>query len=256
MRFLHGYPAILHQGALIIGDTHFGIERKLQKKGIYYNNLSETIFEKIKLLLKKTNAKKLIILGDVKDEISFVDSVTKNILLELEKICELTIVRGNHDGGIEMICKNVMPSEGYIYKGLGLLHGNAWPDKNLMECNYIVVAHEHPIIKLVDRLEKIHFKETWIVCKINQDTAKNQYKKYNKKIKLIVMPAFNSLVGSAKNIRAKEHLGPLLKNNIFDVDNAEIYNLDGNLLGVVHDFISPDTTQFHHLRRKNEKLFK
>lgn len=237
MRFLHNYPAIFHQGALIIGDTHFGIESRLQKKGIYHEGISQSILEKIKLLLEKTHAKKLIILGDVKEEISFVDQITKNILLELEKICEITIVRGNHDGGIETICKNVIPSEGYIYKGLGLLHGNAWPRESLMQCKYLIAAHEHPMIKLIDKSEKIHIKQMWIISKVNPDQAKIKYKKYNKKIKLILIPAFNSLVGSPKNIREKEQLGPLLKNKIFDIYDAEIYNLDGNLLGLIHDFI-------------------
>ena len=99
MKFLYNAPAILYKKALIIGDTHFGIEQKLLAKGIYDQHFSDRLFEKIKSLLEETKAEKLIILGDVKDRITVLDSKTAHILAKLNMLAELIIVRGNHDGG-------------------------------------------------------------------------------------------------------------------------------------------------------------
>ena len=91
MRFLYNSPAIFHKGALIIGDTHFGIEERLRKQGIHYANISEQILEKILLLIKRTKAKKLIMLGDVKENITSVDDLTKKSLRNYKRTLRLLL---------------------------------------------------------------------------------------------------------------------------------------------------------------------
>jgi len=103
MDFLYNAPAILHKNALIVGDTHFGIEQKLEKKGIHYNNFSNIVSERLENLLKETKAKKLIILGDAKEYILSMDEITNKILSRLANLTDLTIVKGNHDGGDRII---------------------------------------------------------------------------------------------------------------------------------------------------------
>jgi len=231
MRFLFGHPALYYKSALIIGDTHFGIEEKLRERGIHNRNFSELILNRIKKLLKMTMAKRLIILGDVKDNITIVDETTEKILEELEGIIELIIVKGNHDGGIEKICKNVKPTSGFVYEKLGLVHGNAWPSDEVMECEYIIAAHQHPMIEIKDKSGKKHSNSAWLVLDNKISRIKKHYKNCNEKIKLILMPAFNPVVGSGMRLDKEEHLGPLLNNRLFDVKNASVYKLDGTYLG-------------------------
>jgi hypothetical protein len=45
------------------------------------------------------------------------------------------------------------------------------------------------------------------------------------------MPAFNPLVGSVVNSKQKKHLGPVLNNKLFKLDDALVYRLDGTGLG-------------------------
>jgi len=50
------------------------------------------------------------------------------------------------------------------------------------------------------------------------------------------MPAFNHLIGGmAFNSKDFEPLGPLLKNEVFNWKKAEVYLLDGTLLGSLKD---------------------
>jgi len=234
MKFLYNAPAILHHGALIIGDTHFGMEERLKEQGIYDNELSSRIFERIKKLLKETKAKRLIICGDVKENILEIDSKTYKILEKLAEITDVTIVKGNHDGGIDKVSLlgvKVVPAEGFVYRKLGITHGHSWPGKELMECDYLISAHQHPQIVLTDKLGKVHREAVWLIAEPEDKKIRRHYEKFNKKIKLVLIPAFNEMVGSVVNIEKKKQLGPILNNNLFKLNDALVVRLDGSLVG-------------------------
>jgi len=232
MKFLYNAPAILHKGALIVGDTHFGMEEKLRRKGIYDEHFSQRIFDKLKTLIIENKAEKIIFLGDVKEDITALDRKTEEILAKLAMICQIIVVKGNHDGGIER-CGNaqVIGPEGFVYEGLGLLHGHSWPNDELMQCGHIVMGHQHPMISITDAFGKHHSEPAWLVAPGDDEALSGRYKDYNKDISLILMPAFNPLVGSAINIDEKRHLGPLLNNKLFKLNHANVFRLDGTCLG-------------------------
>ena len=233
MRFLHNAPAILHKKALIIGDTHFGMEDRLRERGIYDEQFSMRIFERIKSLLRETKAEKLIILGDVKERITVLDQRTADILAKLSLLAELIIVRGNHDGGIEGCGARIVPSSGLVFGALGLVHGQSWPSDECMQADYLVSAHQHPQLSIVDRSGKRHSEPVWIIAEPDTKKIGGYYKKFNKKIKLVLMPAFNPLVG-ASFAPSDEHLGPITSNNLFKINAASVFRLDGTLLGGLH----------------------
>lgn len=232
MKFLYNAPAILHKGALIVGDTHFGMEAKLRRRGIYDEQFSMRIFERLRSLVLEHKAKRLILLGDVKEDVTMLDSMTEGILARLSMLCEVTIVRGNHDGGIDR-CANaaVVPAEGFVYEGLGLLHGHSWPAPGLMRCKHIVMGHQHPMVALTDAFGRKHAEPAWIVAPPDRKKISERYEKYDDKISLVLMPAFNPLVGSALNIDVGERLGPLLNNKLFKLNHAIVVRLDGTSLG-------------------------
>ena len=234
MKFLYNAPAVLHYGALIIGDTHFGMEAKLRGKGIYDENISERIVEKIEKLLKETKAEKLIIAGDVKENILETDKKTLEILKSLSGITELIIVKGNHDGGIEkcgLSGVEVVSAEGFVYKKVGVVHGHSWPGKDVMKCDYIISAHQHPQIMMEDRSGKIHREAAWLIAEPDVKKIGDHYENFNKNIKLVLIPAFNPLVGSIIDISEKRRLGPILNNKLFKLNDALVVKLDGCFVG-------------------------
>ena len=235
MKFLYNVPALLYRKALIVGDTHFGIERRLRQQGIRVLNVSEQLADKLINVAKENKAKKIIFLGDVKDPITTVDPITKKIFQKLKKEFELIVVRGNHDGGIEELDVKTAPSEGLLHGELGLIHGHAWPDKKLMKAKYLVSAHQHPQIAFTDAFGKKHTEPIWVVAQADAVKIKKFYPKGNPRIQLIVVPAFNPLVGSTIGKLSQEQLGPLLNNNLFKWNEALMYKLGGNSLGKIND---------------------
>ncbi len=230
MRFIYNAPAILHDKALIIGDTHFGMEDKLRQEGVYDEKFSERVLGRILSLLEETRAEKLIMLGDVKERITSLDPISANVIARLGLRAEVIIVRGNHDGGIEGCGARIVPSEGFVYGKLGLVHGHGWPSEECMGAEYLVSAHQHPQLSIVDRSGRRHSEPVWMIAEPEAENIAEHYRKFNRKIKLVLMPAFNPLVG-ASFTAAGEHLGPVLSNNLFKMDAANVYRLDGTLLG-------------------------
>ncbi len=234
MKFLYNAPAVLHGGALIIGDTHFGMEERLRESGVFDETLSERIFERIKALLRETKAKKLIIIGDVKDNILEVDRKTYGIMEKLSEIADVVVAKGNHDGGIEkcaLLGIDVASAGGFVYKKVGMFHGHSWPGKELMQCEYIISAHQHPQILFTDRSGKVHREPAWLIAEPEKKNIKKRYGKFNEKIKLVLIPAFNPLVGSVINISQKRQLGPIFNNKLFKLNDALVFRLDGSLVG-------------------------
>ena len=235
MKFLYNAPAILHGGAIIVGDTHFGMEAKLRRRGIYDEQFSLRLFSKLKELITAHRAKKLILLGDVKEDITMLDPMTADVLARLSLLCEVTIVRGNHDGGIERCgSAKIIPSEGFVYRGLGLMHGHSWPAEELMGCEYLVSGHQHPLVAMSDTLGRQHSEAAWLIAPPDTEKIAARYGKFNKKIKLVLLPAFNPLVGSQINSTSEERLGPVLNNNLFKLNDALVFRLDGTRLGKLH----------------------
>ena len=58
-----------------------------------------------------------------------------NLILSLSKKVKVSIVKGNHDGGIDRVVKeniDVYDSEGFRIKNIGFAHGNAWFNEDKM----------------------------------------------------------------------------------------------------------------------------
>lgn len=232
MRFLYNAPAILHKKALIVGDTHFGMERKLRARGIHDEQFSMRLLMRLLELVKSHKAERVIFLGDVKDDITMLDRKSEEVLERLSKACRIMIVRGNHDGGIEGFKgAQIHPSDGFVFGNLGLLHGHSWPADELMRCSHLVMGHQHPLASFTDKMGKRHSEPVWMIAQPNVDRIAERYDDFNRKIKLILMPAFNPLIGFPINSTRKEQLGPILNNNLFKLDHALLFRLDGTCLG-------------------------
>ena len=202
----------------------------------------------IEKLIKKTGAKRLVLLGDIKHEvpgISFQEQREIPVFLEeLSKIARIDICIGNHD----TFLKNIVPkgikihsSKGFKIKKYGFLHGHAWPAESLLSSDCIIISHIHPAIEFKDKLGYRIVKPIWIKSNVRSEKIFEKYKKQIKELKVVVIPSFNKLIsGSPINVQNKntgmiEFLGPLMKNDFIDLKKAEIYLLDGTFLGKFHD---------------------
>jgi putative SbcD/Mre11-related phosphoesterase len=251
IKFLKDYPALFisDEKILAIADLHVGIEHELFEKGIVIPSQAEKFKEIIEKLIDATKAKTLVVLGDIKHEVPGIsfreEKEVPKLFSSLVKKVKIICCKGNHDTYLEKILPKgikIFSSKGFRIGEYGFFHGHAWPSKKLMQCDYLFIGHIHPVVQLKDRFGYSIIEQVWIKGKIIRDKIKKRYKiEKTGKLELIILPAFNSLLGgtfvNVKNASDKL-LGPLLKNNFVDLESAELYLLNGVNLGNVSDLIS------------------
>ena len=247
MKFIKNCPALFISEikAFVIADLHIGISYELYKSGIKIPSQVKEMKKTIEKLIKQTKAKRLVILGDVKHDVPGI-SVQEmreipEFLKSLSRKIKLNVCLGNHDTYLKRILPEDIKlhgTKGFKIKNFGFNHGHAWPSKELMSCDYLIISHTHPTIQFTDKFGYRIVEPVWIKSRIDQEKVRERYKVNPGKLEVIIMPAFNHLLGGTPvNVKttSDELLGPLLKNDFVDMETAEIYLLDGTFLGKLKD---------------------
>jgi putative SbcD/Mre11-related phosphoesterase len=245
MRFVKDNRAVFLEDleALVIADLHIGLEYDLYKSGIRIPKQTEKMKEKIKGLIEKTKAKRLIDLGDVKHAVPGTSFQEKKEIPEffedLSDMVKIDVVPGNHDGNLAELMPsgvNVHSRSGFREGKYYFSHGHTWPTGDLLKSETLMVAHAHPAIEFEDKFGYRILRPVFLKAGINQEKIKEKYGK-RKKIDMVVLPTFNDLfTGTPVKIKSKHNLlGPLFRNNFVDVDECEVYLLDGTFVGKVKD---------------------
>lgn len=238
IRFLYDEAAIILTAQknkyLVIGDLHIGRELVLHKKGIRIEGATEFMSKRINAIMKQQKISNIVLLGDIKDSVLRPDTgearLIRNFLDSIAKF-NITIVAGNHDAYIKEITGSKLISE-LILGDFALLHGNRKPTPDAMKAHYLITAHNHAAVSIMDDNGAIYTQKAWLIAPLDHKHAASHYLKANDKIKLVVMPAFNELiVGTPVNTEEYEKFSVLFRNNIFDYSNADVYSRRGELLG-------------------------
>ena len=232
-------PALMiNSKILLVADLHIGIESELSEQGINTASQTQTMTNRLITLCKKYKPKEIILLGDIKHNIpSSTIQERKDVINFLETMQQygvIHIIPGNHDGNIQRITPTsitIHSSDGFIMENLGFVHGHRWPSEEIMQCEQIIMAHTHPTIMLTDRLEYKTYEPCWLKAKTIQDKLKDRYPN-SKESQILITPAFNPLCGGT-SANKEGIMGPIGK--IIDVENTEVYLLDGSALGKVKD---------------------
>jgi putative SbcD/Mre11-related phosphoesterase len=226
MKFIPNKPALLINGALVVADLHNGIEFELFKKGANVPSQTGKKLERLKEIIKETRPKKLVILGDFKHNVPITSrQEEREVPLFLQELLKLVpkviITKGNHDGNIErLVPPGVEVVDEFVEKGVGYFHGHKKPSAELLKQKLIICAHTHPSVMLRDIRGNI--QPAWIETKVKGSETE-----------ALIVPAFDDTTrGSSMNY--SEPLGPFLKKMI-DLENAEVYLLDGSYLGSLGD---------------------
>jgi putative SbcD/Mre11-related phosphoesterase len=197
---------------LIIADLHLGMSELLIEKGSFLPRFIEKeVLNELKELKRRSNAKILIINGDIKHDFGKEKEEFFSLarfLKEIKKIFEeIIIIQGNHDNYI----KNVALKLGIrVVKRVNLgnkmviTHGDTY-FKDFEENKIFIIANEHPFLK---------------IAKFNLEIPVFLLNK-----RLIVIPAFNKFL-SGSNVLNKDFLSPYLK-KINDVNI--IYAKEGKI---------------------------
>lgn len=233
-------PALLvkEKNLLIIADLHIGIESELRENGLHVPSQTNVMQQRLISILNTNKVHDIILLGDIKHTIpaSTVQERTdvKHFLEDIQSYGTLHVLPGNHDGNIDRLLTPAIqlhPSDGFVFEGIGFTHGHRRPSAEVMSCDTIVIGHTHPTVMLIDRLGYRTFEQCWLRGAPLQGKLKEKYPDSRTK-QILLMPAFNPLCGGIA-VNRDPLLGPF--GSLVDVDNAQLYLLDGSSLGKVKD---------------------
>lgn len=239
---------------LVVADLHLGIEHELFNNGIVIAPQAEKFYKELEALLRITKADRLIILGDLKHKIP---GISFREVRELPKLIEpiaeqveTILVKGNHDTELEDLVGTrieIKDSDGFAIGPYGFFHGHAWPDKQLLRCDYLFTAHIHPTVEFVDDFGFRIVEKVWAKGFLDEKILRKKYslglarmKKENFKfgrMETIVFPSFNPIISgmplNAPHRAEKGYLGPLMQSGALKLRSMEAYMLDGTHLGKI-----------------------
>jgi hypothetical protein len=230
------------ESALAIADFHAGIEAALRwERGVELASSADERRERLLALLDRTDPDRLVVLGDLAHRIGEPGSAEATELDGLlEAVTErvpMTLVAGNHDGGLALDDRqrvDVTSTDGVRLGDVGFVHGHTWPSRDVLGAETICMGHEHPTVRLTDvvggsrverawlrgRLEPAPFAEHFDVAPTDLDWRTPE---------LVVFPAFNDVSGGTwVNVDGQEFLSPFLPDALVD---GQAYLLDGARLG-------------------------
>ena len=268
------YPAVMVKTkktkTLLIADPHLGWEMELQKKGIHIPSQTPKILTKLTAILDKYKPQQLVIVGDVKytvvsSELGEWHDVPDFFMKLCSHIGDIAIVRGNHDANIEpLLPENVtiLPASGAVIGDVAVFHGHKWPSPALLGCKSLVMGHLHPVVVFRDQAGFKITRQVWMMANCDSESlAKILLQKHNVKIEgsiaqtlkkhynvslrskeILIMPSFNDFLGGRpvnetrprKELGNEALIGPVLRSEALDVDNSELYLLDGTYLGTLN----------------------
>jgi putative SbcD/Mre11-related phosphoesterase len=256
---------------LVICDLHIGWEVALSQQGIHIPSQTPKLVEKLEQIVHTSVPTELVILGDVKQTIAKVEPEEWRDVPEfLEKAIKLVpivkVVPGNHDGNLEPLTPRgvtILPASGTkSLEDVGLVHGHAWPSPELLGCSTLVMGHVHPVVLFSDHLGLRAMRQVWVKAECNRTKlARSLLRRLKTRTELpveaefterfkieprtsrcIITPCFNDFIGGqavnrkgswARSRMRNDYIGPILRSQSVDVENAEVHMLDGTFLGRV-----------------------
>jgi putative SbcD/Mre11-related phosphoesterase len=199
---------------LLVADTHVGLEVELGRRGVRIPSQSARIAQLIIDAAERLGATSLAILGDVKHEIASIAESAREVREFIDRVSakfnKVVLIRGNHDGNIDLILSSdvkpnvyLVDSRGFMLrsrdgKNLLLLHGNSKPRvEDFVKSDVIIMGHTHPAILIQDITGYV--MRAPVIVKVRIDKAILGRNMYGTELdvkgpmSIIVLPVFNPL---------------------------------------------------------------
>ena len=211
---------------IVLSDLHLGLEASMTSKGNYVPTFHlEEVKEELSKLKELSNADRILINGDLKNEYSTSYSEKSEIKELIDflqtKFSDIIIIKGNHDLFLEDLLKEkgLRLLDSYKEDGILFVHGHEELEDE--EFDTVVIGHEHPALSLKD---DIGVKEK-IPCLLHGQTKLGE---------LFVLPPYSKISNGTgiNKARKRDLLSPVLKE--VDIDKLKAYAISRE--GGVYDF--------------------
>ncbi len=255
---LAGHPALVMDGdrkGIAVADLHIGMEKELHDIGISIPSQTPLLIERMHGILDSASPDYIVIIGDLKNS---VDRISKQEYREIPRFIEALLDRdmeihffpGNHDGLLDRLIPRRKKGDrspedrvhlggprGGSIEGVGFFHGHTWPDSEVISQGTIVAGHNHPNISFRDALGTRMSEPCWLRARFQPEMLGMKYPDIDMDVEreMILMPSFTPYGSGTAINEERSFLGPLFKGNYLDMENADIYLLDGAFLGNLKD---------------------
>jgi putative SbcD/Mre11-related phosphoesterase len=248
-RFITNEPALMMGDTLVIADLHIGIDYEYRKSGIKIPSYLQRVFPELEKLIRENNARKLMILGDLRHRIPQASWQEIKELPEFfryfQKLVDIEICPGNHDAQIEdnvLSTVKLYPRSGVLIGDVYYMHGHAWPDPGFLKAKYLIMGHVHPGIEFRSELGYRWVESIWMRAELDPKRITEKYGPAAEGMRLpevIVLPMFNYYTGTVAMNKPfsdveksySESPGPIMKS--IKLPHARAYLLDGTYLGKI-----------------------
>lgn len=229
--------------ALAVADYHAGIEAALRyERGVELPSRAAERRDRVLALLDRTDADRLVVLGDLVHRISAPKGADEEEVVDLLAMLEardvpLTLARGNHDGGVADAFADridVTPADGGRLGDVGLVHGHTWPGEAVLAAEIVCMGHEHPTVRLQDEVGGSRVEPAWLRGRMDREVFAEGLGVAAVDLtwsdpELVVFPGFNERSGGTwVNVSGQSFLSPFLPTGLVA---GEAYLLDGTRLG-------------------------
>ncbi|MHA1911148.1 MAG: metallophosphoesterase [Candidatus Kariarchaeaceae archaeon] len=232
IKIVQGFPIIYLEDIelLVVADLHLGIEQTLfsgsliSMEGIQFRR----ILKEINQALDKTQAKRILFLGDLKNTTSRILPQEKEEIISLwenlsQRKLEIIMLSGNHDSFLKSLWREITgepPISKWFTEGRYFFsHGHLKiPLEQLKNYEWLIIAHEHPAITFLGSLgEREKFLATVIVDAHTAD--------HSQQIKILIIPPLSIYAPGTDFPPAKlSFLSPIL--NSLSISEMIIYAID------------------------------
>lgn len=229
--------------ALAVADYHAGIEVGLRyERGVELDSNADVRRRRLLRLLSRTDADRVVVLGDLVHRIAEPDGVEAEEVRDLldaldQRDVPLTLATGNHDGGVADVFPDrieILPTEGARIGDVGLVHGHTWPDAEALSASTLCMGHEHPSVRLTDEVGGSRVERAWLRGPLLREPFEEALGDEAAELawqnpELVVFPAFNDRSGGTWiNVEGESFLAPFLPEALA---SGEAYLTDGTRLG-------------------------
>ncbi len=239
IRLLHPHPALLltEEGKkhLVVTDLHIGFEGSFASSGIRIESSISSMLEELTGLIQLHKPDRLVILGDVKHSVETISHYEwRDVPRFFEKIqnhTSTTIVKGNHDGGIESLLPRgirLAGSKGLLIGGTALLHGHTTPSGRLSKARRLLMGHLHPTYSRQG--SPLSGTQVWLIAKAKK---RSLFKGADEdQIDIYVLPSFNRELSYAGFTSFKGRIiSPIIRRTLGGITEAAVITLQGDIIG-------------------------